>query len=97
MKKLIIWDFDGVIADTEKLWIQSRMELLAESCGVNWDFNTTMNYLGGMSDKDKNNILKNLGICVDDKFWEDAMSLDKEKIKKGFALTDYIENIFTNS
>ena len=96
MKKLIIWDFDGVIADTEKLWIESRMELLAKSCDIIWDFNTAMNYLGGMSDRDKNIVLKNLGICVDDKFWTDAMVLDKEKIKKGFALTDYIEVIFKN-
>ena len=30
MQKLVIWDFDGVIADTEKLWVQSRVELLKE-------------------------------------------------------------------
>ena len=96
MKKLVIWDFDGVIADTEKLWIEGRMELLADYYGVKWDFNTTMNYLGGMSDKDKNNVLKNLGIYTDDEFWEKIVKIDKEKIKKGFALTDYIENIFKN-
>lgn len=96
MKKLIIWDFDGVIADTEKLWVQSRMELLSKVCGVDWDFNTALKHIGGMSDKDKNIVLKKLGICVDDKFWVDAIKLDKEKIKKGFALTEYIENIFNN-
>jgi HAD superfamily hydrolase (TIGR01549 family) len=95
-KKLIIWDFDGVIADTEKLWVQSRMELLSKYYGIDWDFNTAMKYIGGMSDKDKNLALKNLNICVSDNFWQDALDLDKEKLKKGFALTDYIENIFKN-
>ena len=37
MKKLIIWDFDGVIADTEKLWLKNRQALLKEYMGVDWD------------------------------------------------------------
>ena len=28
MKKLIIWDFDGVIADSEKLWVSVWLETL---------------------------------------------------------------------
>ena len=28
MKKLVIWDFDGVIADSEKLWVSVWVELL---------------------------------------------------------------------
>ena len=28
MKKLIIWDFDGVIADSEKLWVSVWVETL---------------------------------------------------------------------
>ncbi len=96
MKKLIIWDFDGVIADTEKLWIQSRIELLNKYFGINWDLKTTMKIIGGMSDKDRNVVLKKLNINIDNNFWEDAKKLDFDKIKKGFALTDYIENIFKN-
>lgn len=96
MKKLVIWDFDGVIADTEKLWIQSRIELLYKYFGINWDFNTAMKNIGGMSDKDKDVVLKKLGINIKDDFWREAVYLDKEKINKGFALTDYIENIFKN-
>ena len=35
-KKLIIWDFDGVIADTEKLWLTNRQKLLKETMGIDW-------------------------------------------------------------
>ena len=48
MKKLIIWDFDGVIADTEKLWVASRMKLLNSYYNLNWDFDTTNKHIGDM-------------------------------------------------
>jgi beta-phosphoglucomutase-like phosphatase (HAD superfamily) len=51
--KLIIWDFDGVIADTEKLWLINRQKLLNAEFGLDWDFATTNHYLGGMSDKNQ--------------------------------------------
>ena len=40
-KKLIIWDFDGVMADTEKLWLENRRQMINEKFGLNWDFDTT--------------------------------------------------------
>ena len=52
-KKLIIWDFDGVISDTEKLWIENRRLMLNQKFNLNWDFNTTNHYIGGKSDKTK--------------------------------------------
>ena len=52
-KKLIIWDFDGVMADTEKLWLENRRQMINEKFGLNWDFDTTNKHLGGMSDKTK--------------------------------------------
>ena len=52
-KKLIIWDFDGVISDTEKLWVENRRRMLNEKFGLNWDFATANRYLGGRSDKTK--------------------------------------------
>lgn len=93
-KKLIIWDFDGVISDTEKLWLSSRMELLNNIHNLGWDFQTTNHYLGGMSDKTKSQVLTNLGIDTDDAFWHKAMEMDIAKINNGFALTEGIEEIF---
>ncbi len=93
-KKLIIWDFDGVIADTEKLWLQNRMELLNEKFGLNWDFKTTISFLAGMSDKTKKEVLEKIGIKTDDEFWAEIVSRDLQKMGKGFALTKGIEDIF---
>lgn len=94
MKKLIIWDFDGVIADTEKLWVASRMELLNLYYNLNWDFDTTNKHIGGRSDKDKKQVFDNLGIKTDQSFWDEAMKLDMQKMAQGFALTPDIEDIF---
>ncbi len=52
-KRLIIWDFDGVIANTEKLWLKNRMETINKYFAKNWDYETTYKYLAGMSDKTK--------------------------------------------
>lgn len=92
--KLIIWDFDGVIADTEKLWLINRQKLINETFNLNWDFATTNHYLGGMSDKTKKHVLENLGLHTTDDFWNKAMALDIEEMKKGFEATPGIKDIF---
>lgn len=92
--KLIVWDFDGVIADTEKLWLQNRQMMLNEAFGLNWDFETTNEHLGGMSDKTKRIVLEQAGIITDDDFWQEAINIDLEIMEKGFALTKSIEEIF---
>ena len=94
MKKLIIWDFDGVIADTEKIWLQNRMILLNQKFGLNWNLDKTNQILGGMSDKTKQEELYKIGISTNDEFWENALSVDVDIMSKGFALTPGIENIF---
>lgn len=43
--KLIIWDFDGVTADTEKYWLAIELEELNKYCGLAWDFATINKYL----------------------------------------------------
>ena len=94
MKKLVIWDFDGVISDTEKLWLQTRLELLNRDFNLNWNFETVNNHLGGMSDKTKRENLDKLGIITDDAFWDEAMKIDVEKINRGLEPTDGIIDIF---
>lgn len=94
--KLIIWDFDGVIADTEHLWVKNRQKMLNEKFNLGWDFATANKYLGGMSDKTKRLNLDKLGIKTDDKFWEDALAADYETMHKGFCLTKGIEKIFND-
>ena len=78
-KELIIWDFDGVIADTESLWLYNRMTTINETFHLNWTFEKTVNTLLGMSDKTKREVLDNLGIRTDDEFWLKNKKLDNIK------------------
>ena len=74
--KLIIWDFDGVIADSEKIWLKNRMAYFNDHLGVNWDFDTVNKYFGGMADKTKRQVLEKLGFQTDDKFWNEILEID---------------------
>ena len=83
MKKLVIWDFDGVISDTEKLWLETRRELLNRDFGLDWNFDTINKHCGGMSDKTKRENLDKLGILTSNEFWNEALKVDIEKINEG--------------
>ena len=96
MKKLIIWDFDGVVSDTEKLWLKTRQEMLEELYGIKMDFDTVNFYMGGRSDKTKRENLDKAGIITDDYFWEESTRRDVIKIHKGLKPTEGILDIFNN-
>nr|QJR98210.1 hydrolase [uncultured Alphaproteobacteria bacterium] len=96
MKKLIIWDFDGVISDTEKLWLETRRQMLNEKFGLNWDFETANQHMGGMSDKTKRENLDKLGIITDNAFWDEALERDIKKMACGIKVTEGIVPIFNN-
>lgn len=93
-KKLIIWDFDGVIADTEVLWIKVRMDMLNEKFGFGWDVQQANYKIGGISDKTKTIMLKEMGYEIEDQFWEEALRRDYEAMNKGFSMTAGVEKIF---
>lgn len=94
-KKLIIWDFDGVIANTEYYWLYNRQKVLQEQMGIDWDWSTINRTLRGISDKTKREKLSALGIKTSDSFWEDILKLDDEIIRTGkIKLTHGIEYIF---
>lgn len=93
MKKLIIWDFDGVIADTERLWIENRLYFLRRDYGVDWNFDKAYQYIGGISERDKERNLQNMGIDIKDSFWEMAHQRDFDTLRQ-VVLTPYIEEIF---
>lgn len=62
MDKLIIWDFDGVVADTEKLWLEMELDVFNEYLGLNWDFATINHYLEGQAFNRQLEVLAGLGI-----------------------------------
>ncbi|MBR2273747.1 MAG: HAD family phosphatase [Alphaproteobacteria bacterium] len=93
-KNLVIWDFDGVIADSEKVWIKNRQESLNIKFNLNWDFKTANKYLGGMSDKTKKQVLDNMGYHTDDDFWNEQIKLDMTTMRQhGLDITPYIEEL----
>ncbi len=93
-KKLIIWDFDGVIANSEELWLRTRMDLLNKEYNLGWDIEKTNHHLGGMSDKTKIEVLKKLGIKTNSEFWQEAIRIDLKKMAEGLPLTKDIVDIF---
>jgi len=94
MKKLVIWDFDGVMADSEKVWLKNRQEGLNKLFGLNWSFDDVNRYLGGMSEKTKRQVLDNMGLITDDKFWEEQVLIDMEVMKRdGLDVTPGIEDV----
>ena len=97
IKNLIIWDFDGVIADTECLWMENRRKLLNQKFNLGWDLSTTNSYIGGMSWRTRIATLQKMGIPVDEKFEEEAKTLDYAVMSKGFSLTPYITKIFDHT
>ncbi len=93
-KKLIIWDFDGVIADTEKIWLLNRQICLNQKFNLNWDFQTTNKFIGGMSDKTKKHVLEDLGIKTNDEFWNDLLAVDMQSMaQNGIQAIDGVEDI----
>jgi beta-phosphoglucomutase-like phosphatase (HAD superfamily) len=70
MKKLLIWDFDGVIADSEKLWVRAWAEILKSEKQINLTTKEKHTLLYGISDKDrKANLSKHIpGITFDTDF-----------------------------
>lgn len=81
--KLVIWDFDGVIADSEKIYIENRQCFINKTFGLNWNFQTTINNLGGISDFCSRQVLNKLGYVTNDSFWSDLVKLDEEKMSNG--------------
>lgn len=70
MKKLLIWDFDGVIADSEKLWVQCWDEILTNEKNIKLNDTEKMDLLVGVSDKTRRERLEKYihGLKLDDDF-----------------------------
>lgn len=93
--KLLIWDFDGVIADTEIIWLTVRMNAINEKFHTNFDIFTFFNLFGGTNDKTKQVILEKMGYKTDQKFWDDVYAKDIEYIKiNHIKTTPDVEQVF---
>lgn len=72
MKKLIIWDFDGVIADSEKLWVAVWAETLKKEKNISLTADEKLNLLVGISDKSRKERLEKYfpALVLDDDFMQ---------------------------
>ena len=69
MKKLIIWDFDGVISDSEHLWVQAWCEVLKKDKGIILTNEQARDLLMGIADKTrKARIEEKYNIILDETF-----------------------------
>ena len=95
--KLLIWDFDGVIADSEKVWLKNRQVYFKDRLGLNLSFDEINSYFGGTSDSTKKIILQKMGYETDDKFWDDVLDIDMKSMDtEGLDLFDGVLDILKN-
>ncbi len=93
MQKLLIWDFDGVIADTEHVAMKAWQQAL-QSYGINLSFNETVHCIMGIGQKLQ---LLNLQVYNDVLTAADIERINCEvnrKIQDDLMLTEGIEDIF---
>ena len=93
-KNMVIFDFDGVIADSEKIWMKNRMISVNKKFNLNWSFDDTNKYFGGTGDLIKRQILDKMGYVTDDAFWEEQIKMDIEAMRRdGLEIFDGVENL----
>lgn len=88
-KSLIIWDFDGVIADSEKLWVKIWCDILKEEKDITLTSKEKLTLLVGVGDKNvRHNLQKHFpGLTFDDRL------LEKISEKQIYMGTHFMEPI----
>lgn len=93
MEKLIIWDFDGVVADTEKLWLQMELEVFNRYLNLNWDFATINHYLAGQAFNRQLEVLAGLNIYPPMEAMQEIGEKCYDLIEKGFDRMTGIDEV----
>ena len=93
MKKLIIWDFDGVIADTEHIATDKYVEL-AKKYNISLTRNDVIKCIVGKGQHKQLETLISLGKKVDADIVKQINDEISATVNKNISLTDNIEDIF---
>lgn len=98
-KTLLIWDFDGVVADSEKLWVKTWYEALLQKKGIKLSDEQVKTYLTGLSEKTKQKYINDLfnKTIVDDAFINYTRSIEILQIQNVLEPTPGVEQIFADS
>lgn len=95
MKKLIVWDFDGVIADSEKLWVNNWKNLVNETFNQNFSFKEMADIVAGKSIETKQCDLEAKGFKVDDVFLQKVVAMDIKSMEESLAMVPKIYDCIT--
>ena len=93
MKKLIIWDFDGVIADTEHVATDKYVEF-AKEYGIILTRDNVINYILGTGQKQQLETLIFLGKKANADIVKKINDKISEAVNKNISLTNNVEDIF---
>lgn len=94
-KNLLIWDFDGVLADSEHLWVQNWADTLRKLYNFCLSAAQQKQYLEGKADKTKVELLAHdfPNLKLGDDFWSEIHANEDRLIASELTLTDNIEKI----
>ena len=93
MQKLIIWDFDGVIADTEHIATNKYVEFAKEH-NINLSRDDVIKYILGKGQIKQLEVLQSLGKKVNADIVKQINDNISNEVTKNISLTDNIEDIF---
>lgn len=93
VKKLIIWDFDGVVADTERLWLEVELDVINRYCGIGWDLATINEHLAGQAYSQQLEVLAKLGIFLPEQALQEIEIRCYDIIKNGFKRAEGIDEV----
>lgn len=97
--KLIIWDFDGVIADSEHLWVQNWLNALRLFKNIKLSASEEEYYIRGKADKTKVELLQRdfPHLQFEEDFWNYLKENEIRLIASQLTLTPDIERIFADT
>ena len=95
MKKLIVWDFDGVIADSEKLWVNNWKNLVNKTFNKNFNFKEMADIVAGKSIETKKNDLEERGFKISDAFLQEIVAMDIKSMEESLSLIPGIYECIT--
>ena len=96
---LIIWDFDGVICDSDDIWAENWRKLLKSEKDIEISEQEKRELLIGISEKDKAKRLEShfSGLKIDDAFKKKLNELHDFGMKNLLVLTNGVDKIFADS
>jgi HAD superfamily hydrolase (TIGR01509 family) len=95
MKKLVIWDFDGVISDTEQIWVGIWVDHLQEVHGIDRSYEDWYPLFSGIGKRHKEERVKEqYNITLSEENHQDIIRREEEKLQEGLTLTPGILDIF---